>query len=150
MIGCHKCGNTNEWTGYIYGFCDACAKSILTAAAKRYQRKAASVVPKGDKRLEQDIARANAAITALATAESRWRLRDEPTPSPEALASFRQAVESESRRMTRALADHRLLWSIYRRTDKTAPYFDVDAVLSPIGVAGMEGPLETPQAAIAA
>ncbi len=46
MNGCPKCGNTNEWAGYIYGFCDACAKSVLTAAAKRYQRKAASVAPK--------------------------------------------------------------------------------------------------------
>jgi hypothetical protein len=138
MIGCHKCGNTNELAGYIYGFCDACAKSILNAAAKRYQRKAASVAPKVDKRLEQDIARANAAIAALATAESRWRLRDEPTPSPEALASFRQAVESESRRMQRALSDHRLLWSIYRRTDKTTPYYESQPVAEPVSVATPE------------
>jgi hypothetical protein len=80
-----------------------------------------------DKRLEQDIARANAAIAALATAEGRTRLRvyNEPAPSPEAIASLRQAIESESKRMTRALTDHRLLWSIYRRTDKTAPYYSV-------------------------
>lgn len=133
MSGCAKCGNTNEWAGYIYGFCDGCAKSILTAAAKRYQRKANACEPKTDKRLEQDIARANAAIAALATAEGRTRLRvyNEPTPSPEALASFRQAVESESRRMQRALADHRLLWSIYRRTDKTTPYYEVQPVPQP-------------------
>jgi hypothetical protein len=128
MNGCAKCGNTNEWAGYIYGFCDACAKSVLTAAAKRYQRKA-SVAPK-DKRLEQDIARAQSAIAALNTAENRilFRSFNEPAPSPEALASFRQAVESESGRMQRALTDHRLLWSIYRRTDKTAPYYTAQPV----------------------
>jgi hypothetical protein len=53
--GCIKCGNTHEWAGYIYGFCDACAKSILEASAKRLQRKANASAPKSDKRLEQDI-----------------------------------------------------------------------------------------------
>jgi hypothetical protein len=93
-------------------------------------RKSASA-PKTDKRLEQDIERAQAAISALATAESRWRMRDEPTPSPEAIASLRQAIESESRRMTRALTDHRLLWSIYRRTDKTTPYYEAQPLAEP-------------------
>ena len=100
-------------------------------------RKSASAL-KTDKRLEQDIARANAAIAALATAESRWRLPDEPTPSPEALASFRQAVGSESRRMQRALTDHRLLWSIYRRADKTTPYYESQPVVEPVSVATPE------------
>jgi hypothetical protein len=131
--GCIKCGNTHDYAGYIYGFCDACAKSILNTAAKRYQRKAASSAPKIDKRLEQDIARAQAAIAALATAENRYTLRSVcETPSPEELASLRQAIDSESRRMTRALTDHRLLWSIYRRTDKTAPYFDAVPVSEPV------------------
>jgi hypothetical protein len=94
--------------------CPCCGRKII---AKK------SSAPKIDKRLEQDIARANAALAALATAESRWRLRDEPTPSPEAIASLRHAIESESKRMTRALTDHRLLWSIYRRADKSAPYW---------------------------
>ena len=74
MSGCAKCGNTNEWAGYIYGFCDACAKSILEASAKRLQRKAKSEA-KTDKRLEQDIARAQSAIAALATAENRILFR---------------------------------------------------------------------------
>ena len=136
MSGCAKCGNTNEWAGYIYGFCDGCAKSILTAAAKRYQRKAKTSEPKTDKRLEQDIARAQSAIAALTTAENRilFRSFNEPAPSPEALASFRSAVDSESRRMTRALTDHRLLWSIYRRTDKTAPYYESQPVAEPVSV----------------
>jgi hypothetical protein len=126
MNGCHKCGNTNEWAGYIYGFCDACAKSILTAAAKRYQRKANACEPKTDKRLEMDIARAQAAITALANADTKLRLRGEPTPSPEAITSWRKAIESETQRVRRAIVDHRLLWSIYRRTDKTAPYYQAE------------------------
>jgi hypothetical protein len=85
-------------------------------------RKSASA-PKIDKRLEQDLARANAALAALATAEGRVRLRDEPTPSPEAIASLRSAIQSEALRLTRALSDHRLLWAIYRRFDKSAPYW---------------------------
>lgn len=106
-------------------------------------RKSASA-PKIDKRLEQDIGRANAAIAALATADSRWRLRDQPTPSPEAMAALRQAIESESRRMTRALTDHRLLWSIYRRTDKTTPYWQAaesQPAVEPQSVAQPEGEL---------
>lgn len=97
--------------------CPCCKRRIPTSR----------VCSKTDKRLEQDIARANAAIAALATAEGRTRLRvyNEPTPSPEAIASLRSAIESETKRMTRALTDHRLLWSIYRRTDKTAPYYSV-------------------------
>jgi hypothetical protein len=91
-----------------------------------------------DKRLEQDIARANAAIAALATAEGRWRLRDEPTPSPQAIASFRLAIESESRRMQRALTDRRLLWSIYRRSDKSAPYYEALPMSEPVKVATPE------------
>lgn len=76
-------------------------------------RKSASA-PKIDRRLEQDLARANAAIAALATCEQRLGLT-----GPE----WRAAIESESQRMTRALTDHRLLWSIYRRADKSAPYW---------------------------
>src|ERR1700676_990157 len=102
--------------------CPCCGRKII---AKK------SSALKSDRRLEQDIERANAAIAALATAESRWRMRDEPTPSPEAIASLRQAIESESRRMTRALTDHRLLWSIYRRTDKTTPYYESQPVAEP-------------------
>jgi hypothetical protein len=75
-----------------------------------------------DKRLEQDIARANAAISALATAEQRLGLT-----GPE----WRAAIESESQRMQRAIADHRLLWSIYRRTDKTTPYYESQPVAEP-------------------
>lgn len=84
-------------------------------------RKAAT--PKIDKRLEQDIARANAAISALATCEQRLGLTG---------LEWHQAIESESRRMTRALTDHRLLWSIYRRTDKTAPYYSAEPIIEPI------------------
>ena len=36
--------------------------------------------------------------------------------------------------MTRALTDHRLLWSIYRRTDKTAPYYEAQPVPEPVSV----------------
>lgn len=118
--GCHKCG-ANTSSDYLLGFCHACAKSILNAAKLRLRRKPSN---KADKRLEQDIARAQAAIAALATAESRHALRSVcETPSPEYLSTLRDAIESETRRMTRALTDHRLLWSIYRRTDKTAPYY---------------------------
>jgi hypothetical protein len=101
--------------------CPCCKRRIPTP------RKAAQ--QKIDKRLEQDIARANAALAALATCEARLGLT-----GPE----WRQAIESESQRMQRALTDHRLLWSIYRRTDKTAPYWQATE------------PVAEPQAAIAA
>jgi hypothetical protein len=137
MSGCIKCGNTHEWAGYIYGFCDACAKSILEASAKRLRRKSQTAAP--DKRLDQDIARANAALAALATAEGRVCLRDEPTPSPEAVASLRSAIQSEEKRLRRAVVDHRLLWSIYRRTDKTTPYYEVaQPVAEPVSVSTPE------------
>jgi hypothetical protein len=142
MNGCIKCGNVNEWAGYIYGFCDACAKSILEASAKRLRRKSQTAAP--DKRLEQDIARANAALAALATAEGRVRLRDEPTPSPEAVASLRSAIQSEEKRLRRAICDHRLLWNIYRRTDKTTPYWqsaESQPAVEPQSVAQPEGEL---------
>jgi hypothetical protein len=85
--------------------CPCCGRKII---AKK------SSAPKIDKRLEQDIARANAAIDALATCEQRLGLT-----GPE----WRQAIESEARRMQRAISDHRLLWSIYRRADKSIPYW---------------------------
>lgn len=113
--------------------CPCCGRKIIAEK---------SSAPKIDKRLSQDLARATDAIAALATAESRWRLRDEPTPSPEAIASLRSAIDSESRRMTRALTDHRLLWSVYRRADKTTPYYESAASIpqaaEPVSVATPE------------
>jgi hypothetical protein len=94
--------------------CPCCGRKII---AKK------SSAPKIDKRLEQDIARANAAISALATCEQRLGLTG---------LEWRQAIESETQRMQRALTDHRLLWSIYRRTDKTAPYYSSEPIIEPI------------------
>jgi hypothetical protein len=96
--------------------CPTCHRRIPAS------RKSATV--KIYKRLEQDIARANAAIEALATCEQRLGLT-----GPE----WRQAIESESRRLSRALTGHHVLWAIYRRTDKSAPYY---------GAALIPGPLE--------
>lgn len=39
--------------------------------------------------------------------------------------NFLAAIESELTRMRSALTDHRLLWSIYRRADKKAPYYEI-------------------------
>jgi hypothetical protein len=89
-----------------------CCKRRIPAPRKTAQSKT-------DKRLEQDIARANAALAALATCEQRLGLT-----GPE----WRQAIESESRRLTRALTDHRILWAIYRRADKSAPYYSESPV----------------------
>jgi hypothetical protein len=109
--------------------CPCCGRKII---AKK------SSAPKIDRRIEQDIAKANSAIAALATAEFRYTLRDEPTPSPEAIASLRQAIRSEEKRLRRAIVDHRLLWSIYRRTDKTTPYYESQSVAEPVSVATSE------------
>lgn len=137
---CHKC-QTNESGNY--GFCDACAKSILTAAAKRYARKANATPAVVNKKLAEDLAACERAIAALSTCEHRLGLTG---------SEWREAIDTATKRYTRALTDHRLLWSMYRRADKSAPYFDVNAV-TPIGVApwnGGQGPAEKPQAAMAA
>lgn len=115
--------------------CPCCGRKII---AKK------SSAPKLDRRLEQDLGRANAAIAALATAESKlvFRSFNESAPSPEALASFRAAVASERKRLSLALSDHRLLWAIYRRTDKSTPYYESAAPLpqpaEPVNVATPE------------
>lgn len=83
------------------------------------KRKMPSVKAKSpaDKKLAQDIARAEAAIAAL----SRYT---EPSSrlwwdvSPQLVAACRD----EALRMARAIADPRLLWSIYRRKDSGPSY----------------------------
>jgi hypothetical protein len=143
--GCLKCGNTNEWSGYIYGFCDACAKSILEASAKRLRRKANTAAPASapvNKKLTEDIARAQASLAALATAPDRQTLRSiDETPSPEGIASLRQACESETKRLQLALVDHRLLWAIFRRSDKSTPYYAAQPVAEPVSVAAEPEPV---------
>jgi hypothetical protein len=98
--------------------------NICPCCHRRIPAKRKAATPKIDKRLEQDIAKAQAAIAALATCEQRLGLT-----GPE----WRFAIESETRRMQRALTDHRLLWSIYRRTDRTQPYYDTaEPTIEPI------------------
>ena len=67
-----------------------------------------------DKRLAQDLGKARAAIEACARAEGN-----------PFFANVIVAIADERARLTRALADLRLLWSIYRRAEKNtaAPYY---------------------------
>lgn len=122
MNGCHKCGNTNEWAGYIYGFCDACAASILTSAAKRYQRKANPTAV--NKKLADDLAACETAIAALHTAVDRLDADDFAKYGYHTRHSWQPVIDAAILRYTRALTDHRLLWSMYRRADKSTPYFE--------------------------
>lgn len=78
------------------GVCPACNRRFSTTQPH-------------DKKLAQDIARANAAITILDTYSTTN-------------VSLREACEMEAVRMRRALTDHRLLWTIYRRSDRATGY----------------------------
>ncbi len=141
---CHKCSNTNEGTGYIYGFCDACAKSILAAAATRYARKAnttptgASAVPVGNKKLEQDLKACERDIAALGTAVDRLAADDLRHFGINTRDSWQPVIHDAIQRYTRALTDHRLLWSMYRRADKSTPYYQSQPTSDPVRVATRE------------
>lgn len=75
---------------------------------------------KVDKRLTQDLARAQAAIEVCErVALSPPRDLDSSTGRD----AFVEAVEIERNELTRALTDHRRLWNIYRRLDKGQPYY---------------------------
>lgn len=63
-----------------------------------------------DKKLAQDIARATASIAILDDVMRTNRY------------GLGEAAHLEAKRLRRALADHRLLWSIYRRRDKATGY----------------------------
>jgi hypothetical protein len=62
-----------------------------------------------DKKLAQDLARAESSLLTLRTYSA----------DNEAL---REAIDLERQRLERALIDHSLLWSIYRRADKATGY----------------------------
>jgi hypothetical protein len=66
-----------------------------------------------DKRLAQDIERAQSAIDILSRAWSNLEY------SP----ALRSAIHDEQVRLETAKFDHALLWRIYRRRDKGLPYF---------------------------
>jgi len=70
-----------------------------------------------DKRILQDLERVNAAIRACESALSNPFFADAI-----------DAIKAERLRLNRALTDHRLLWSLYRRADKKPPYFVVESV----------------------
>jgi hypothetical protein len=74
--------------------------------------------PKGgtpEKKLEQDIAKAQRSIEVLKRAKhDSWS-----ACSPEA---FYEAMQSEILRLSIAVNDPRKLWAIYRRADKGIPY----------------------------
>lgn len=86
-----------------------------------------------DKRLSEDIAKAERAIANLEfnAANPPIDLATEYGPMPRFLntvspqGSFLAAIALELTRMRLALTDHRLLWSIYRRAEKKAPYYAV-------------------------
>jgi len=67
-----------------------------------------------DKRLTQDLERVALAISVC-----------EDALSNPFFANIAEAVRQERMRLNLALTDHRLLWTLYRRTDKKAPYFVV-------------------------
>ena len=67
-----------------------------------------------DKRIVQDQAKVEAALASCdAALTNPW------------FADLWDAIRDEKSRLYRALVDHRLLWALYRRADKKAPYYEV-------------------------
>lgn len=73
---------------------------------------AATKSTSGTKDLNTDLMKCRAALTCL-TSAMRW---------PNEHISFYIAVAAEYTRLSNALSDYRLLWAIYRRSSKNAPY----------------------------
>jgi hypothetical protein len=87
----------------------ALPRIALTAVCPTCNRRLAA--PKlADKKLTQDLARAERSIAILNdyVKTNRYNLG--------------AACALEAQRLYRALADHKLLWSIYRRRDKASGY----------------------------
>jgi hypothetical protein len=82
--------------------CPCCKRALPAPKGQSAERKA----------LMHDLRLAENAIEALESA-LLW---------PNESESFREAVQLERERMTRALNDHTLLWRIYRRNSKTPCY----------------------------
>lgn len=67
-----------------------------------------------DKRLAQDLIKAEAAIAICESALTNpW------------YGNIRDAVEMEKTRLVRMLTDWRMLWACYRRRDKGEPYYQM-------------------------
>lgn len=66
-----------------------------------------------DKRLTQDLERVAFAISVC----------EDALTNP-FFANITEAVRQERTRLNLALTDHRLLWTLYRRSDKKEPYFE--------------------------
>jgi hypothetical protein len=79
----------------------------------------APAAPKIDRRITQDLARANASILALMKAEANPFYAD-----------IRAAIQDEKIRLRRMLTDHRLMWNVFRRRDKGAPYYETARLTS--------------------
>jgi hypothetical protein len=69
-----------------------------------------------DKKFSEDVAKAQRAIEICLA----WQ--GDKYDSPETVAAVSEANQSEAERLTEALSDPKLLWSIYRRRDKASGY----------------------------
>lgn len=78
------------------------------------RRMPATAKPKMDRRLAADLASAEAAIVVCESAATGIDTRH-----------MAAAILAERDRLVRMLSDWRLLWRVYRRKDKGAPYYDV-------------------------
>lgn len=87
-----------------------------------------------DKRLTDDLDRCKASIRACESAMNNpffalrpnpdWRTREE-NPNVADVAML-EAIKDHLVRLNKALHDHKLLWSMYRRADKKTPYYLVE------------------------
>jgi hypothetical protein len=88
--------------------------------------------PAEDKRLAQDIAKAT---NAIETMERLFTNRNDFADlTLEGLAIMHDAMRVEQARLRSAIENPRLLWGIYRRADKSAPYYSESPVVEPQSV----------------
>lgn len=90
--------------------------NICPCCKRRIPQSKSAVSTKADRKLKQDIERADFAIGVLIRAQS----------NPLYPYTLQQACVDEQLRMERAKTDRKLLWSIYRRRDKGESYVKED------------------------
>lgn len=78
-----------------------------------------------DKRLAQDIERANRSIaSSMKALVNPWFVEKHDFQTQEMADAVRRSISDGIEHSQRSLNDHRLLWRTYRRLDKGVPYYE--------------------------
>jgi hypothetical protein len=94
------------------------------------KRKIPATRTKMDKRIVQDVEKAQAAIAMLRLTVDNPRHTQMygEIVTLDGDNALRQAASDEIARLNRAIVDHRLLWTIYRRKDNKPPYYQTESL----------------------